>query len=97
MSKPEDSPPLASPPRIETQRLPHIAEMNGFIIETTCPDPKTRGGQRAIRWIGIMKSAKDMISALPGHSPSVVDRGPGVLARARLLGLRNGEVQEFNG
>ena len=71
--------------------------MNGFIIETKVPDEKARGGQRAVQWIGIAKSAKDMISLLSGHSPSVVDRGPGILARARLLGVRNGEVREFHG
>jgi hypothetical protein len=71
--------------------------MNGYIIETRCEDAKARGGQRAVRWIGIMPSATAMISVLPGHSPSVIDRGPGVLARARYYGLQDGQVQEFNG
>ncbi|EYD75869.1 hypothetical protein Rumeso_02651 [Rubellimicrobium mesophilum DSM 19309] len=71
--------------------------MNGFIIETRCEDAKARGGQRAIRWIGIMRSARDMIAVLPGHSPSVVDRGPGILARARFPGMQDGEFQEFSG
>ena len=69
--------------------------MNGFIIETRFPDEKVRGGKRGVRWIGIAKSAKDMISLPPGHSPSVVDRGPGVLTRARLLGVKEGEFREF--
>lgn len=71
--------------------------MNGYIIETRCEDAKARGGQRAIRWIGIMRSAREMIAVLPGHSPSVVDRSPGVLARARLLGIQDGAFQEFSG
>jgi hypothetical protein len=71
--------------------------MNGFIIETRFPDEKARGGQRAVQWIGIATSARDMIALLPGHSPSVVDRGPGILARARLLGVKVGEFREFLG
>lgn len=69
--------------------------MNGFIIETRCENEKAHGGQETVRWIGIMPSAKDMISVLPGHSPSVVDRGPDVLAGARLLGLADGEFRRF--
>jgi hypothetical protein len=71
--------------------------MNGFIIETWHEDAKARGGQRATRWIGIATSARDLIALLPGHSPSVVNRGPGVLARAHLLGVWDGAFQEFRG
>ena len=69
--------------------------MNRYIIETTRENEKRTLKPQTVHWIGIMKSAKDMILVLPGHSPSVVDRGPGVLVRARLLGLQDGEFQEF--
>jgi hypothetical protein len=69
--------------------------MNGYIIETTRENEKGTRGPQTVQWIGIRKSAKDMISVLPGHSPSVVDRGPGILVQARLLGLQDGEFQEF--
>lgn len=75
--------------------MPHVESMNGFIIETTCANEKARGGQEAFRWIGIRESARDMISALPGHSPSVVDRGPAVLEHARDLGLKDSEFQRL--
>ena len=71
--------------------------MNGFIIETICEDRQARNGQKAVHWIGIMASAKDMIAALPGHSPSVVDRGRAVLAQARALGLKDGEYRQHDG
>ena len=71
--------------------------MNGFIIETKFPDERARSGQRGVRWIGIAKSAKDITALLPGHSPSVVDRGAGILARARVLGVKDGEFREFLG
>jgi hypothetical protein len=67
--------------------------MNGFIIEMTREDETARGGQVAERWIGISATARAMILKLPGERPSVVDRGPVVLARARRLGLRDGEVR----
>ena len=70
--------------------------MNGYIIETTRENKSRPGGQESVRWIGVMRSARQMISVLSGHSPSVVDRGPGVLARARMLGLKEGEFQEFD-
>ncbi len=70
--------------------------MNGFIIETTRENERRPSGQEAVRWIGIRMSAKDIISVLPGRNPSVVDRGPGVLARVRLMGLKDGEVREFD-
>ena len=70
--------------------------MDGFIIETTCEGEGPQGGRRKVRWIGIMQSAKDFIAVLPGHSPSAVDRGPGVLWRAHVLGLTDGEFQEFD-
>lgn len=69
--------------------------MNGSIIETTCEDEVRQIARRKVRWIGIMGSAKDLIAALPGHSPSVVDRGPSVLWKARVLGLEDGEFQEL--
>ena len=69
--------------------------MNGYLIETTRENEKRTAKPQTVQWIGIMKSAKDMISVLPGHSPSVVDRGPGILVQARLLGLQDGEFQEF--
>ena len=69
--------------------------MDGFIIETKVPDTKARSGHRVVRWIGIMVSARGMIAVLPGHSPSVLDRGPGVLAGARLLGVKDGEFREL--
>ena len=72
----------------------HPEGMNGFIIETT--EVATDTGRRKItRWIGIAISAADMISRLPGHSPSVVDRGPKVLTRARDIGLRGGEFRSY--
>ncbi len=71
--------------------------MNGYIIETRQDDDTARSGQRATQWIGIARSAREMISLLPGQSPSVVDRGPGVLARARFLGVQDGQFQEFHG
>ncbi len=67
--------------------------MNGFIIEVTREDETACGGQVAERWIGITATARAMILKLPGERPSVVDRGPVVLARARRLGLRDGEVR----
>ena len=44
-----------------------------------------------------MTSLKHMIAVLPDHSVSVVDRGPGSLARARVLGLKDGKFREFDG
>ena len=69
--------------------------MNGYIIETRRENETRTRGPQTVQWIGIRKSAKDMISVLPGHSPSVVDRGAGILVQARLLGLQDGEFQEF--
>ncbi len=69
--------------------------MNGFIIEMTREDETARGGQVAERWIGITATARAMILKLPGGRPSVVDRGPVVLARARRLGLSDGEVRQL--
>lgn len=69
--------------------------MNGFIIEMTREDGAARGSQVAERWIGISATARAMILKLPGERPSVVDRGAGVLARARRLGLRDGEVRQI--
>jgi hypothetical protein len=71
--------------------------MNGYIIETTCEDRYALHGQKAVQWIGIMASAKNMIAALPGHSPSVIDRGRVVLAEARAYGLKDGEFQKYDG
>lgn len=70
--------------------------MNGYIIETNCENEEPYGGRKKVRWIGIMQSAKDFIAVLPGHSPSVVDRGSAVLWRAQILGLSGGEFREIN-
>ena len=72
----------------------HPGAMNGFIIETT-GDGATGRQQKAARWIGIATSAADMIAQLPGHSPSVVDRGPEVLKLARNFGLSDGEFTRY--
>ncbi len=69
--------------------------MNGFIIEITREDESARSGRVAERWIGITATARAMILKLPGERPSVVDRGAGVLARARRLGLSDGEVRQI--
>ena len=63
--------------------------MNGFIIEM---DEGT-GRRKGAPWIGIARSAAELIAKLPGHSPSVVDRGPEVLALARGLGLNLGQFR----
>lgn len=66
--------------------------MNGFIIET---DEGT-GPRKAALWIGVARSAAEMIAKLPGHSPSVVDRGPEVLTLALRLGLNLGEFRRHH-
>ena len=69
--------------------------MNGFIIEITRDDETAQSGRVAELWIGITATARAMILMLPGERPSVVDRGARVLARARHLGLRDGEVRQL--
>ena len=69
--------------------------MTGYIIETNCENEGRTALRKKVRWIGIMKSAKEFIAVLPGHSPSVVDRGSAVLWSARSLGLSDGEFQEI--
>ena len=98
MERPRSDPiALGGVPVACNDRLRHVAVMNGFIIDTTCEDRQARNGRRAVYWIGIMASAKDMIATLPGHSPSVVDRGRAVLAQARALGLKDGEYLQHEG
>lgn len=70
--------------------------MNGFIIETSNSAPG-KGRSKLARWIGIAEAAADLIALLPGHSPSVVDRGPEVLERALRLGLKLGEFRRHRG
>ena len=72
-----------------------LAYMNGYIIETTVSNEDIAHGE-VVRWIGISHSAKSMIALLEGHSPSVVDRGSGVLARARSMGLKDSEIRQLD-
>ena len=76
-------------------RLSHVEGMNGFIIETTHPNPRVMGGQEVTHWIGIKRSVLQMIEAVPGRKPSVVDRGPEVLQRALEMGLKPNEVRQL--
>lgn len=73
----------------------HCEGMNGFIIEMT-EDATGTTRRKTSQWIGIAYSASDMISRLPGHSPSVVDRGPEVMTLALDLGLIAGEIQIYH-
>jgi hypothetical protein len=67
--------------------------VNGYVVEMI----EIRGKVRhPMRWIGIASSAAEMIAKLPGGSPSVVDRGQHVLAKARFIGLNLGDVQEHH-
>lgn len=71
--------------------------MNGYIIEMSRPCEGDPSEQDLVYWIGIQASAQAMISALEGHSPSVVDRGPRVLERARAMGLKEGDIRQLPG
>lgn len=71
--------------------------MNGYIVETICAHGDRQSGEEAVRWIGIFESAQNMIALLPGRRPSVVDRGPVVLARARSLGVRDHHFKRLFG
>jgi hypothetical protein len=80
---------------VSGSRVSDALSMNGYIIETRVPDTMLPGRFKTRRWIGISKSAQAMIAVLPGDNPSVIDRGPEVLAMARMMGLLGGQVRDY--
>jgi hypothetical protein len=69
--------------------------MEGFIIETTWRNADAPRGRQVMRWIGIARYARELLTQIEGRDPRIVESGPEVLARARALGLQDGEARQL--
>ena len=69
--------------------------MHGIIIATTRLDLNAPHGRSKLRWIGIFGSFDEMRVRTVGDEPRLVAEGAGVLARARRMGLKDGEVRQL--
>ena len=69
--------------------------MEGFIIETTLKDVDAPGRREFVRWIGVARYARELLTQIEGRDPRIVESGLDVLARARALGLQDGEARRL--
>ena len=76
-------------------RRGHTGRMDGFLLETTRTDDEFPEGREVLRWIGIAPLARDLPSMIVGRNPRMVASGPEVFARARAMGLSEGEVRRL--
>ena len=67
--------------------------MDGFILEYTREDATSPGGKRRTRYIVVAESRGAAFALVGewGADRNVVEQGPGVLERARKLGLADNE------
>ncbi len=69
--------------------------MEGFIIETTLKDVDAPRGREFLRWIGVARYARELLTQIEGRDTRIVESGPEVLAQARALGLQDGEARRL--
>ena len=69
--------------------------MEGFIIETTLKNEDSPRGREFLRWIGVARYARELLTQIEGRDPRIVESGPEILERARALGLHDGEARRL--
>ena len=69
--------------------------MEGFIIETTLKDVDAPRGREFLRWIGVARYARELLTQIEGGDPRIIESGPEILAQARALGLQDGEARRL--
>jgi hypothetical protein len=74
----------------------HAGDMEGFVIETTLKNEDTPHGREFLRWIGVARDARELLTQIEGRDPRIVESGPDVLSRARALDLQDGEARPLD-
>ena len=74
----------------------HAGDMEGFLIETSLKNEDALHGRELSRWIGVAPDARELLMLIEGRDPRIVESSPDVLARARALGLQDGEARPLD-